>query len=36
MIAIKLWAVYWMVLCINLKQVRVIREKGTSTEKMPL
>jgi hypothetical protein len=27
---------YWLVLCVNLTQARVITEKGTSLEEMPL
>jgi hypothetical protein len=27
--------VYWLILCINLTQARVITEKGASLEEMP-
>jgi hypothetical protein len=29
------WAVYWLVLCVNLTQAGVITEKGVSLEEMP-
>jgi hypothetical protein len=28
-------AMYWLVLCVTLEQVRVIREEGASVEEVP-
>jgi hypothetical protein len=34
-VCVFVWAVYWLVLCVNLTQAGVITEKGASLEEMP-